>query len=131
MEKFEPLSQNDIMQNIETEISEINREIMEIEELVGRLPSGYQFRPMGQPEMLLSDKLNVFIGRTNLKVTKANLEVTKSTLEASQKLIQSIKQFDKSSTRLSRWMLALTMIIALLTVVMVFLIIVQITKSLV
>ena len=106
------------MPSIDSQIKEIESEIGEIEELVKGLPGSTMNRPMGQPALLLSDKLNVLIGRTNLKTTKANLEVTKSTLEASRKLVQSIDQFDESSTNLSNKMLWLTRFIAFLTVVL-------------
>jgi len=114
------------MRNIDAKISEIGSEIAEIERLFSQLGGSYQLKPMNQADILLSDVLNVRIGKANLKTTKANLEVAKQNLEVSQRLIQAIEQFDRSSTKLTRWMLCLTIIIAILTAVMTFSVIVQI-----
>jgi hypothetical protein len=118
------------MQNINSQIREIDGEIAEIENLFSKIKgAGYQFTPMGQAAPLLTDVLNVRIGRSNLKATKANVQITKANLEASQKLNQSIEQFNRSSTKLSTRMLRLTWIIAILTFIIAILTFEQITDK--
>ena len=118
------------MPNFNSQIREIDGEIAEIENLFSKLEgAGYQNKPMGQAAPLLTDVLNVRIGRSNLKATKANVQITKANLHASQKLIQSIEQFDRSSTKLSTRMLRLTWIIAILTFIIAVLTFEQITDK--
>ena len=117
------------MTSIDSQISEINKEIAEAVKFHQQLLShGYTIESMENP-IMLTDVANAKAAVANLKAAKANLEILKANLESSDRLIQSIEQFDKSSTKLSNKMLWLTRIIAFLTFVLLVVAIIQIKET--